>query len=111
MLFSSRWDEIDCLVRNDEGLSIEEFLWKLLHKRMRLLEIIKAGQKKDCQGSYHAGRTEIELTSQRDYNLKLVIQGSHMVSGTRCPAWSNKLQKWSESRAAAPKGRCREGHG
>ena len=32
---------------------------------------------------------------------QLVIQGSHMVSGTRCPAWSDKLQKWSESSAAA----------
>ena len=31
------------------------------------------------------------------------IQGSHMVSGTRCPAWSDQLKKWSESRAAAPK--------
>ena len=29
-----------------------------------------------------------------------------MVSGTRCPAWSDQLRKWSESRAAAPKGRC-----
>ena len=30
---------------------------------------------------------------------KLVIQGSHMVSGARCPAWSDQLKKWSESRA------------
>ena len=37
---------------------------------------------------------------------KLVIQGSHMVSGTRCPAGSGPVQRWSESRAAAPKGRC-----
>ena len=37
---------------------------------------------------------------------KLVIQGSHMVSGTRCPAWSDQLKKWGESRAAAPKGQC-----
>ena len=64
---------------------------------MRLLEIIKAGQKKDCQGSYHAGRTEIELTLQRDYSLKLVIQGLHMVSDTRCPAWSDQLKKCSGS--------------
>ena len=42
---------------------------------------------------------------------ELVIQGSHMVSGTRCPAWSDQLKKWSESRAAAPKGRCPVGHG
>ena len=41
---------------------------------------------------------------------KQVIQGSHMVSGTRCPAWSDYLKKWSESRAAAPKGRCPVGH-
>ena len=37
---------------------------------------------------------------------ELVIQGSHMVSGTRCPAGSDSVMKWSESRAAAPKGRC-----
>ena len=43
-------------------------------------------------------------------NLKLVIQGSHMVSGTRCPAWSDQVKKWRESRAAAPKGRCPVGH-
>ena len=41
---------------------------------------------------------------------KLVIQGSHMVSGTRCPAWSDQVKKWSESRAVAPKGRCPVGH-
>ena len=29
-----------------------------------------------------------------------------MVSGTRCPAGSDPVKKWSESRAAAPKGRC-----
>ena len=33
-----------------------------------------------------------------------------MVSGTRCPAWSDQLKKWSGSRAAAPKGRCPVGH-
>ena len=33
-----------------------------------------------------------------------------MVSGTRCPAWSDQVKKWSESRAAAPKGRCPVGH-
>ena len=38
--------------------------------------------------------------------IQLVIQGSHMVSGTRCPAGSDPVKKWSESRAAAPKGRC-----
>ena len=38
--------------------------------------------------------------------LQLVIQGSHMVSGTRCPAGSDPVMKWSESKAAAPKGRC-----
>ena len=37
---------------------------------------------------------------------ELVIQRSHMVSGTRCPAWSDQLKKWRKSRAAAPKGRC-----
>ena len=33
-----------------------------------------------------------------------------MVSGTQCPAWSDWLKEWSESRAAAPKGRCPVGH-
>ena len=42
--------------------------------------------------------------------VKQVIQGSHMVSGTRCPARSDQLKKYSESRAAAPKGRCPVGH-
>ena len=37
---------------------------------------------------------------------KVVIQGSHMVSGTQCPAGSDPVEKWSESRAAAQKGRC-----
>ena len=36
--------------------------------------------------------------------LKLVIQGSHMVSSTRCLAWSDQVKKWIESRAGAPKG-------
>ena len=29
-----------------------------------------------------------------------------MVSGTRCPAGSDHVKYWGESRAAAPKGRC-----
>ena len=29
---------------------------------------------------------------------KLVIQGSHMVSGARCPAWSDQVMKWTGSR-------------
>ena len=33
-----------------------------------------------------------------------------MVSGTRCPAWSDQLKQRSGSRAAAPKGRCPVGH-
>ena len=33
-----------------------------------------------------------------------------MVSGTLCPAWSDQLKKWSESRAAAPKSQCPVGH-
>ena len=37
---------------------------------------------------------------------KLVIQGSRMVSGTRCPAGSDPVKKWTESRAAAQKGCC-----
>ena len=31
-----------------------------------------------------------------------VIQGSHMVSGTRCPAWSDQLKKWEQG--SGPKG-------
>ena len=27
------------------------------------------------------------------YVAKLVIQGSHMVSGTRCPAWSDQVKQ------------------
>ena len=33
-----------------------------------------------------------------------------MVSGTRCPALSDELKKWSKSRAAAPKDQCPLGH-
>ena len=40
-----------------------------------------------------------------------VNQRSHMVSSTRCPVWNDELKKWSESRAAVPKGRCPVGHG
>ena len=29
-----------------------------------------------------------------------------MVTGTQCPALSDQLKKWSESRAAAKKGQC-----
>ena len=46
----------------------------------------------------------------RGRKKELVIQGSHMVSGTRCPARNDQLKKYSESRAAAPKGRCPVGH-
>ena len=39
------------------------------------------------------------LSQKRGKNGKeQVIQGSHMVSGTRCPAWSDLLKKWNESR-------------
>ena len=34
-----------------------------------------------------------------DDNDQQVIQGLHMVSGTRCPALSDRVKKWSESRA------------
>ena len=33
-----------------------------------------------------------------------------MVSITRCPVQSDPVKKWSERRAAAPKGRCLVGH-
>ena len=36
---------------------------------------------------------------QKPRRKKQVIQGSHMVSGTRCPAWSDQVEKWSGSRA------------
>ena len=43
----------------------------------------------------------------RDWNDdQQVIQGSHMVSSTRCPAGSDPVKRWSESRAAAPEGQC-----
>ena len=41
---------------------------------------------------------------------QLVIQVSHMVSGTWCLAWSDQQKDWSESRALASKGRCPVGH-
>ena len=37
---------------------------------------------------------------------KQLIQGSHMVSGSGCPARSDQVKKWSESRAAALKSQC-----
>ena len=49
---------------------------------------------------------EAEEEAGEEEETELVIQGSHMVSGTRCPAGSDPVKKWSESRAAAPKGRC-----
>ena len=42
--------------------------------------------------------------------LEKVIQGSHMVSGDRCPACSDQLKKWSDSRAAAQKDPCPVGY-
>ena len=41
--------------------------------------------------------------------LKQVIK-LHMVSGTRCLAWSDQVKRKIESRAAAPKGQCPIGH-
>ena len=55
----------------------------------------------DLSVSYHLD-VFIPLLS----DSQLVIKGSHMVSGTRCPARSDPVKKWSESRAAAPKGQC-----
>ena len=49
---------------------------------------------------------EVTRASGQGSYAQLVIQGSHMVSGTRCPAGSDPVKKWSEGRAAAPKGRC-----
>ena len=53
---------------------------------------------------------KVQKVGWMERKKELVIQGSHMVSGTRCPAWSDQLMKWSESRAAASKGRCPVGH-
>ena len=68
------------------------------------------GEKETCEAqmmevsSFYASQLlKIEYEKQ-------VIQGLHMVSATRCPAWSDQLKRWSESRAAAPKGRCPVGH-
>ena len=49
-------------------------------------------------------------THLNNKHTQLVIQGSHMVSGTQCPAWSGVLQEWSESRAAALKSGFPVGH-
>ena len=43
---------------------------------------------------------------QKKKENKLVIQGSHMVSGTRCPAGKDAVKKGSESRAVVLKGQC-----
>ena len=43
---------------------------------------------------------------EEEKEIEQVIQGSHMVSGTRCPAWTDLPWLRSGSRAAAPKGRC-----
>ena len=44
------------------------------------------------------------------HKRQLVIQGLHLVSGTHCPACSDQVKEWSESRVAASKGRCPIGH-
>ena len=49
---------------------------------------------------------KVQKVGWMERKKELVIQGSHMVSGTRCPAGSDPVKRWSESRAAAPKGRC-----
>ena len=44
-------------------------------------------------------------------NRQRVMQGSHMVSDTCCPAWSIEVMRRGESRAAASKGQCPVEHG
>ena len=53
---------------------------------------------------------QVDFPIRWGFDYEQVIEGLHMVSGTRCPAWSDELKKWSESRAAAPKSRCPVGH-
>ena len=36
-----------------------------------------------------------EENGEGERKEELVIQGSHMVSGARCPAWSDQLKKWT----------------
>ena len=35
---------------------------------------------------------KVTRASGQEPYAKLVIQGSHMVSGTRCPAWSDQVK-------------------
>ena len=51
-------------------------------------------------------KTTPSLSPTDGSEKELVIQGSNMVSGTRCPARSDPVKKWSESRAVASKVRC-----
>ena len=55
---------------------------------------------------FFGGMNKIGDGEMEEIRREQVIQGSHMVSGTRCPAGSDPVKKWGESRAAAPKGRC-----
>ena len=49
------------------------------------------------------GRAKKREKKKEKKNIKklLVIQGSHIVSGTECLAWSDHLGEWNEHRSAA----------
>ena len=57
-----------------------------------------------------ANKWDRKESGKKDGGVKdekqLVIQGSHMVSGTRRPAGSDPVKRWSESRAVALKSQC-----
>ena len=87
-----------------------------MDKRSPAMEMEYDGEEKNDEGrdDEEEVKDEEENNEDKDYDTnddygdedEQVIQGLHMVSGTRCPAWSDQLKRWSESRAAAPKGRC-----
>ena len=66
----------------------------------------KNGERKRESKKKRKKERKKERKGKKNEKKKLVIQVSHMVSGTRCPAWSDQLKQWSGSRAVAPKGRC-----
>ena len=50
------------------------------------------------------------ITKKKEGRKEPVIQKSLMFIGAHSPARSDQMKKWSESKAAVPKGRCPVGH-
>ena len=61
-------------------------------------------------GAMHPCTISYKIKKIFSLHLQLVIQGLHMVSSTQCPAWSDQVKQWSQSRAAALKDWCPIGH-